>query len=585
MRTIFCIIIIVSNFSVAQDLDLYGEKINENVFLIWDANNWKDDYQKFRLKVKYADNIEVLSKEITPEISSKKNLKSVIATENSEFDTLYSRQLSTIEKEKLYEIDETKFRSFLIQGHYKTLGMLFRKNYNYALFAGFGFIDNSHEQKSVLPTYYLYTVNDKGEEAFQDSIKIQNEFQILDWEYEFDFNEFQEVRITVSSDTIGYNKSNPDFITIELFKRIGSESKKLIRAFNTISKTNDIVSLHFLDPHFLKNEINKYYIQSKSYFGSINKPFYFEYDPANLFTDLEIPEPTVYWTDPEAKLEKGLKVAWEIDPSYNEIIDHFEVYYTYGEFGNWDTTHLGNYTPETRFMIDTLEKEDNETYRYHLMADFKKQIESQTSSYNFRYEKPYIPDLSYTASNLQGVVINEDGTYKVKFTWDAPEKTDIKGYRLAVAYYRGDGLAVANDLPLITGTEYILTPWNNLGDHMGFAIVTIKNDGSQARPWSQPLSLTTPSNKIYDIYDVETSLTGNTATLNWEYSDLVKDLEKFEIYQNKELVDTLVAKEGQTAFSWTSGELPSGKSTFQVKAITMYGLETPLSFPKSVMVK
>ena len=597
LNLIFFVIIIPT---YSQNFSIKAEGYNYRVKLIWHTHKWEDDLLGFNLKRRIDDSEFLLinNRIITIENHKNKSLDNVIAND-SDLDYYTDLMLKLYDNGSLEEATAQEVHEYATND-LPSINYVTYSSFLDALITGFAYLDNDIPKNAKNVEYALYTVLHDGTEKLQDtwSWEVGEDPNLtFNWDFRYELFNGRELKLfwSVGKEEIQNNPS-AKMMDIRAYRIDSLGNEELVDwPFASPDTINNRIEYEILDKYLDLKQHYTYKAVPHTYFGYEEEPIYFEYDPNVYFTDLVLSKPLVDWVDPDAKgiekLKKGIKISLNIDPKYYKDIESLTLtsYSNFSEFSKEkreDSVYIGSFSPEVSTLIDSQIREKDQNIFYVAHADFKREIESQYAIKQFRYNRPYIPDLSYTATNLRGEVINEDGTYKVKFTWEAPEKSDeIEGYRLAVAYYRGDGLAVANDLPLITDTGYVLTPWNNLGDHMGFAVVSIKEDGSQARPWSKPLSFTTPSNLIYNVREVKASLAGNIATLTWEYSELVKDLEKFEIYRNKELVDTLMAEEGQTVFSWTSEELPSGKSTFQVKAATMYGLKTPLSFPESVVVE
>ena len=69
---------------------------------------------------------------------------------------------------------------------------------------------------------------------------------------------------------------------------------------------------------------------------------------------------------------------------------------------------------------------------------------------------------------------------------------------------------------------------------------------------------------------------GRKITINWKYKNNIADLAGFRVYMN----NTLLANEqtvGKELRSWTTKELEPGKYTFQIEAITSFGVVSPRS--------
>lgn len=571
----------------AQKVILSGARRGNYDLLKWEIESgWHSGIIGFNLKDK--EFIRLNSETITIFGSPQRPIKNSFRT--TETDSLQQSYLSyqkRVYSEKVFGLQLSEFSqeeaSEWIESGIPSLNISKTRTHKEALIMGFGFISKLNE--NTQSTYYLFSQLRDGTEQLLDTIHIVTENKI---ENSFEWNVETKIQgrnsLIIEFELLNTDSLSNEFVNSILFQVVHPEQTSSFKKLDP--RTQKVYFL--IEDIDLKKKANLS-LDFIEYYGYQGEPYYFEYDPALYFTDLKVPPVNVEYVDPDplARRKKGMMVTWDIDPAYNKQIE--KVTLTCKEtFQDQDTVYSVDIPVESRSFVDTLAIPGNSfrDYTYLLTVDFIHEIETQTSYQDFRFDAPLPPkpkNPDDQPGNLQYQVFKDGSTYKVKFTWEDPVNYPVSGYRMAVAYDENDGLGIASDVPLIQGNEYIFTPYNNLGQHMKFAFKAIREDGTEGE-LSRVLSFPTPSSSIYGMrmFNVEIQRIDNRARLTWKkYSTEVKDLKGIQIVRDGEVIAEL----DRNATEWTSEPLPPGKHGYQVRAVTLYGLQSWPSLLKTVTIE
>jgi hypothetical protein len=580
--------------------EIIGEGRGDNVRLAWNPIKWDTDITGFNVKRRfktgsaYSPWETVNSSLIIAATNRDKELSNVVTNNPAYLDELNRRKRIIFASDSLKEFDASALSTMLGNGMENAVTMMSGQGLVYAQLMGFGFSDFKIPRRDEYQ-YGVFAVYRNGTEGLLGSFNwVYGTFPNMrvDFRFSYSLNRRGIILNFETPDNVRTINKDYDLLHFRVYRQSGNDEVYLGTAYDIIKnrpRGKEILSIQ--DKTANPKEPQTYKLRSRTYFGHTGDPLSFTFDPSTVAADLQAPKIAVGWLNEDSKLEGGVKISWPaIDAKYAGQIDHLEIHLidrSGDAIKTWDKLKLADLPPGAAEYIDKTVKETNSEYTYLLKTVFKGDAVPLTNEVNFMYIIP--PDESpdpYQATNLRAEVIKVSGEYKIKFNWNKPLRTDIKGYRLAVAYYEGDEVAVANNLPLIKGEEYILTPWNNFGERMTFAIATVKADDSWSEKWSNKIPLVTPSTSIVTMKSFDFNvvlLAGNRAQLTWSYNDAVKDLKGFRITQN----NTVVASEDQVGNvrTWSTGNLPPGKHVFQIQAVTLYGLESEASYRKAIEVK
>ncbi len=546
-----------------QNLDGYYIKrrsVNEN----GDAGKWK----------KLHKNMLVPGNESNKNLSNVTNNKKLVA-ELDELRTVYLNNAAEGET-KISSITEDELKTQLSDPEVaQMIELLFAYDYKIALMFGFGYVDfnkpksyaveygvfpviNSNESSNPSATYkwVVGTKTDLTINIEKQNIKKRRNKVKLEWVFDkdsFDANDnlagFNIMRKPVGG---SYEKINKNTIWVNK-----GATRRLVIYYDTIPSTDISYSYALVPLSFFNTEGDYYEIK------------------LNTNIPDEVPPPVIKSDMPYGYdfVNNGAEINWEFDPLYNESISGFIVKRMINA-GEGFITISDTVAPTSRSYIDkNLQPIANNKYYYQVTAlqpESYPLVSKRLTLFYDPYPQPSKPGILKAEPKI------ENGTARVALSWteDKDLLSQIKGYQIR-SDFGNDDLASDQNIPLITDFSYNYEVQGVKGKKYLFSLFIVdKKDRSHA--YSDTISVIIPSDYIPAVEFESIEVINNKIKLKWDYKEGIDDLAGFRLYRNGNLIadeSVLTAEKRE----WLSVNLPSGKYSYTIQAVSIFGLKTRMS--------
>lgn len=362
---------------------------------------------------------------------------------------------------------------------------------------------------------------------------------------------------------------------IRVYKKIGDQSKQELSEKLLLPYRDDNgFSFSLKD----KSKLNKGSNQSITYSVEIETVFDTEYLGAEIIFDpTSVPQSQLRLVMIEAvssenqsiKLRYGLK-----DSAQNKFVESFSIYreekgaseILIGETDQWD-------------FIDS-EVLEKKTYSYKIVANLINGLGTELAFSSPIFCLPI--NRTQVPSEFKYDVRKSDDGMNVLFTWIDADKKNTQGYFLYEYYPENESLVKVADL--IENPSYSLNVVSAQSEKVKYCVSHYDINGYESS-CSDTIEVVTPSNYLPSPYfSWIKNEEEKTLTLEWKYKKEYYDLKGFQLYIDGEL---FVKEDKLTPNTrlWTETQMTRGYYNIQLKAISIYGVESDLTPPTRIKFK
>ncbi|MDH5366491.1 MAG: fibronectin type III domain-containing protein [Cyclobacteriaceae bacterium] len=581
---IFLLAIVISDYVTAQDFMFLGEGRKDEVRLFWiPKNTWPQNVIGVNIKRRTRNGEWILlnDKVIVPSTSLDKSLENIGLSSN-DINALKNKRAKHIQSGQLKAIESTNLIELLGDNNtLKGISLILNSDYDLALIAGFGYVDQQIPHSSEEYEYGLFLLSDMGEENNPEAT------------FHWDYGTNPSIQIPMD----GRSRTNKNRKIIELTWEVDVQNYKdygILNGFNIFRKeeNNKFKKLNN-KPIWISIREAKSTLYFKDVDVDLDKKYTYAAAPNTIFNTsgdfneikvepvMEIPEMVTPTLQNPQYLTNKIQLNWKFDSDNESYIKGFYVQKKQDDNMFVDISEL--LSPNVRsFSFDGLPTPDDNYYHFKVIAvrsDDQKLWSNRKIFFHQKQTKPSAPQ------NISAEIVNEGANVKIILKWDKPfiNANEVKEYYLYTSHPNDDHVVKDNSLGKITteNVEYVV--FKNLSSKYSFAISAV-NDNYQESPLSDKISVIVPSKSLpfINIWPVEQD--NNTITLNWKYPTDIADLAGFRLYQNGEIIMNESILEGGIRQHVLS-ILDPGIYTFEIVAISESGLESNKSKPRIFEVR
>lgn len=570
-----------TSFSQEEYL-LLGEGREDEVRLFWTpTESWPSNLLGFNIKRKSEESwIKLNADVIVPGTSEQKSLTNLNFS-NTEINRLRQKRsqlisagtLKSLSTEDLIEIMASKDN---VEG----VSIMLNSDFDIALIAGFGFVDLNIESKTGTYTYGLFPVYDNGE--------AKEPVQEFVWEY--------GTSPTIVVEMEGNAKANSKRETVDLVYKIDTKSYRsydILNGFNVLRKKEGEESFVKLNenPIWVSLKLDKATLYYKDEGVDLTEEYVYAVAPNTIFNTngtlveikvappAEIDEsvkPPVLQTPSVDETQGNIQLNWDFDQTFEESISGFYVQLKEKD-GNLFNNISELLDPSVRTFEFDQPAADNAYYHFKVIALRKDDLELWSNRkifFNKQNTKPGMP------LNFQGSIEQN----AIKLTWNEPTENaqSVVMYNLYTSGPNEDRLVREGSLQ-ITAREHTYDIYRSKSAVYKFA-VSASNSSHEESLMSDTLTIIFPSKSLPFVNIWPVSKQDNKVTLNWKYPDDIADLAGFRLYQNGELVfnQQILTSELRT---WEIEELSAGTYTYELEAISLSGVTSEKSKPRTFEIE
>lgn len=573
---------ITCNMIIAQNIFL-GEGKNNGVKLFWLPDSWPDSLIGFNILRKEGASTDNKSWVVLNELPIKpgnsivKSLNNV-TNDNNEIRRLINRRnqlLKSGEDNRLGEISRGDFISaFQSEEEIDVLSLMFSLDFDIPMLCGFAYYDFNVPQTNT----YNYAL----QQVFHNSVSNINET------FSWDHGDEQTVKLKANSKI--FKRKN----SIKIIWKINTEIFKQKSTFNgfniyritdnvdttrlnpsriMVNTGNDEARVFYIDDEISDSTTYRYALSAINIFNNESSWSTIEYDK-NTYPEV-IPAPSLQRVVDHNPNNVRLHFKWDFNVQFETFIKGFLMQ---RKMGNDDYMNISDtLNAAIREFNDIPEihlRNKNLVYRIVALRADGYNIWSNPHPIFYQPKQQLLPP-----TGLKGKLIENNGVYFINLAWDAKFMNDTitKGYVLYTNHGNKYFGREAN-LPLITDNYYTYKVDKQNGAKYDFAIAACDREKNLSSI-SDTTSILTPTTNLphMNIWPVDKNQ--NRVTLNWRYPTNIADLAGYRVYMNTQLVadESVLDAEART---WISPELPAGKYTFRMEAVSLFNVTSNKSKPR-----
>lgn len=520
----------------------------------------------------------VSSKPIYPELNEKRDLSDLGLDQNEQI-ILRKKMKDLFNRQRLKPLSRKEFLAKIFNASIEELkgfNLAFYKDYDYALFSGFGYYDHRFSSSDVYE-YGLFPVDNNG----KISPKPVSTFIIR--EYDNDDPGFS-VQLNVEKAKIGtflrWSYPVKEFHERALFgynvyrSELKPEDKLKFEKLNitpisTINKKDDHWLWHFIDKKADNAKRYVYAIVPVDHFQKeYKKTIYRYYSEPNIF-DLYRLMGDVRIESVSQKTDNAVEIKWSFGSKEEKYIQGFIVERT--RLPERELAAISTLlSPNTRNFMDMEDKKEGEVYMYRVSVMHNNNAIKRSVPVSLYYVN--LVKLPPPSGLMAHYIDEEDGGY-VYLAWEKfkGESLDLNsGYVIFTDLVEQGTMIREASIPLITDEQYTYRLGAYGGREFTFGVAGKSKFGIIGE--IATVSHNIPIKQIPRVVKVKYKELneGKQIKLQWDYKD-INDLKGFEIYQNGELATTSISL-GRYDREWISEELePNRLYKFEVVARSYSG--------------
>lgn len=542
----------------------------KNVKLIWFVNSWRNDFTGFDIKRKEGlrNWVTLNAEPIMPEISTKKNLSNVESDKLQEGE-IKARMFKLIMTRKLKEVDHATLLQQLNSGDntLEELTAQITRNYDLALFTGFGYVDHS----ATVKTNYQYGLFIAGTNTLLAK---------ADWSYGQipDLDAVMDITSKATTNANGIRLSwNADLNKIRAADIAGFNIYREGIRLNSLPvlalNTKNVSAYEWYDKNASSTVSTLYSISAESIFGIEGIIKSYTYNPEDHPTEYMRAEVTDI-ASLGYYFKEGISVKWNFPKEYERFIKGF--YLEKDNMPDGYKTVSALLDPSTRQFVDRTASPVSNYLRMRVMAVYndKTSIGGLEKLYSYFPIKEPPPPL-----NVKGTGVFRDNKFTIQLSWDKPLQGDsITDHYMIYPY---DKLNARLNLK-----EKMTSRTNNFTivvDHGAATVnkycVTSVSASKVESAVSDTLSVTVPSMQLLTPQILKCNPDDSSRVqIQWQFDD-VADLKGFRLFQNKAMIAD------ETEISNTEREFTTKMLEqkaiyeFTIRAITTNGVLSDYSAP------
>jgi hypothetical protein len=590
IRILFFILFLsISSQLLAQDNNflLFGEGREDVVRLFWTPKTWPDNLTGFDVKRRVVNNRNkgdwqlLNATVIFPESSLTKDISNV-EKNPAQQQRLVEKRQQLITDKTLFEIPNEKYIE-LVKDKNNLIGLSIAlgRDYDIALLSGFGLVDrNIPEAKGY--EYGLFP-------RFND-VSVEAPVSTYTWEYG---SKPETVVKMEASYKVGKSKKQIEVTWVVDVKSY--KEHKTLNGFNIYRKSDNTGTKKLNDtPIWINTKEDKGILFYKD--TDINDSTVYTYSavPVTIFntewsgvemelnladTPKEIEPPKLDDKSQGSNSKREFLFEWDFKAENEKFIEGFVMERKKQKDSLFIS--VSNILPASQrsFIDNQLPAPDGNYYHYRLSAVVKEGTNLWSNRiliYNKENKHPTAP------RNLSGEIITEGDQKFIALKWEGSGDTNaIKGYKLYSSLPPDTELSWLGNIPLITDTEYKYEIYYTAGEY-NLAVSSINTDGEES-DLSPIISIFSPSRFVPAIRDWTIIGEDNKVNFKWKYNEELPDLEGFRIYLNGNLaVDESKLKSDVRQWAYSLDN--SGNYSFEIVAITRFGIESKKSLPKTTSI-
>ena len=577
-----------------NNYQLHGEGNDKKVSLIWSVNKWEDNLEGVFIKrrsiskkgeksqwVKLNQALLTVGNSKSKDLSNISNSKELTEIIEKNRDVFLSNPADA--RTKINEIEQTEFQDKLKDPQaVEMLLLMFYFDFDLALIYGFGYVDNK-VPKSYKYEYGLFPVINGIESSAPTAT------------YEWKYGDNPDLSVKIKKQKIK-NRRNKIQLTW-IFDAKDLDKKKNIAGFNVyrkpqgnkIEKLNPVViwidkstakrALYYND---IIDDPEKKYTYSTapvSIFKNEGDKYELEFNPKDHDT-ITPPILTSNVNSGDDFIADGVQLKWEFEQKKEFRVLGFIVERRIMPNIEYEAIS-DTIDPSQREFIDKkLPVGKGQNFHYRITAIQDESYPLWSNIERLFYDPK--PDLS--KSTLTATPKIENDKILVELSWNGSEKNLNLAQGYGIFTDRSGGIiAYEPGIQPIKGFNYNYQIEGATGTNYLFAIALIDNN-EVATIVTDTVKVTIPTTTLPYISIWPISANKQKVTINWKYKNNIADLTGFRVYMNETLL-TDEQKIGKDLRSWTTADLEPGKYSFQIEAVTSFGVRSPRSNKVKIIVK
>ena len=202
--------------------------------------------------------------------------------------------------------------------------------------------------------------------------------------------------------------------------------------------------------------------------------------------------------------------------------------------------------------------------------------------YSADVDVQYSPDMRYEAvSDISGQFISEGANRFIRLKWKAVP--GAAGYHLYTQDAATGKMIWEASYDVIKATQFDFPILISTSKSYTFSISAVNSKGLNESPLKNITTVVTPSKYLLRVWFAESvTQQDSLVKLTWTYQE-PGDIKGYRIYENGSLItDEQVLTKGKT--SWISTPRKAGRYVYKIEAITLYGVVSPLSEERTVII-
>lgn len=194
----------------------------------------------------------------------------------------------------------------------------------------------------------------------------------------------------------------------------------------------------------------------------------------------------------------------------------------------------------------------------------------------------FSPDMRFEAvSDITGEFVSEGSNRFIRLKWKPV--AGAAGYRLYTKDEVSGKMIWEGSYDLIKTTQFDFPVQISTSKSYTFSISAVNSKGLNESPLKNIATVVTPSKYLLRVWFAESvTQQDSLVKLTWTYQE-PGDLKGYRIYENGALItDEQVLTKGKTL--WISTPRKPGRYVYTIEAITFYGVASPLSEERTVII-
>lgn len=589
----FLLIFFLPYFSFAQNakFKMDGETTKKTVKLLWMPVTWINGFEGVNVKRRAIVNgspqewKKLNSSLIFPESTLKKDLSN-IEKDPQQLARLIDKRKKLMSAlglngNKVFSIKrEDYLKGMQNKKHLESIKLLISLDYDIAIINGFAMVDRNIPKADayeygLFPHYtdstatvpaalFKWKYGDETVVKIDMKVKIKSNRKKTIAKIYWDVNRKQYIENTTISGFNVYRKEKGgEYIQINK-KRIvissedGKKPKIFYKDKNIEQGVNYIYAAAPITMFNLVGEKSEIEFNSSKVAEEIKAPLLVDNAPDNYYP------------------RDGVELTWTFEKTQENLIQGFKIQRKFhGESKYEDITDILPVTDRS-FNDKFLPPSSTGFYYYRLFVVVED---------DFLFSNPVKlfcnpAKLLLVPSNFKAKYVKRGQKLLVRLTWDKKEADDTVTAAYTIFCDRTTGyLSRESSIPLITENQYYFEIGGEDDVTYKFSVAAIGKN-NQMTESSVTDTAYVPTRKLPFLDFSKIDKTNNKVTLNWEYPNDISDLKGFRVFFNGRMVaDERTLK--SNIRTWQTTTLTKGKHTFQIMAITKYGIyseKSPLRF-------